>query len=117
VRSVTEREVAAGASGDVEAVGVVDERRVAVGGAQADQDLLARRHGDAIQGHARGRDTERGMGHRCGEAQQLLDGPGEQLRVALQRHQLVGVIEQGDDPVADQAAGGVVAGHHELEQR
>ena len=42
---------------------------------------------------------------------------GQQARVPVQEVELVAVVEQGHHRVADQAARGVVAGDHELEQR
>ena len=117
VGSVAEREVPAGATGDVEAIRVIDQRRVAVGGTEADEHLLAGGKGDAVELDRFGRDPEGGVGNGSGEPQHLLDSVGEQGGVVEQDSELVGVVEQGDDAVADEAAGGVVAGHHELEER
>ena len=50
-------------------------------------------------------------------AQHLLDRPRDQGRVGGQRGALVGVAEQGDGSVADQAGGGVVPGDDQLEDR
>ena len=80
VRPVAEGQVSAGGSGHVQAVGVLDQRGVAVGGAEADQHLLAGGHHGAVEVDRRGRDPERGVGYGGREPQELLDGAREQAR-------------------------------------
>src|SRR5918999_4986981 len=80
-------------AGQVEAVGVVEHRRVAVGRAEQQPQLGSLGHGDpgdldVLQDPA--------FEHLQGGvvAQQLLDGPGEQAGVLAEPLQLVGVAEQ-----------------------
>ena len=97
--------------------GVAEAAGVAVGGAEADQHLLAGGDRDAVEIDRLGGHAERGVGHRRGEPHELLDRRREAARgPSGSSAQLVGVVEQGDDPVADEAGGGVVAGDDQLEQ-
>ena len=106
-----------GGPGDVEAVGVVDSAgsRLAAPRPTSTCWPAGTVTPSSSTGSVVTRNVAWGTGGR--EPQQLLDGAGEQVRVLAQRGELVGVVEQGDDAVADQAAGGVVAGDDELEQR
>ncbi len=51
-----------------------------------------------------------------GETHQLLDGRAHVAEVLEQRGELIRVVEEGDDAVADQARGRVVTGDDQLEQ-
>jgi hypothetical protein len=64
-----------------------------------------------------GRVAERGVGDRCVVPQELLDRRPDQAGVRAQPRELLGVAEQGDDAVADQAGGRVMSGHDQLEDR
>ena len=60
---------------------------------------------------------ERGVRNRCVVANELLDRVGQQHRIAAHERKLFRVGEQGDDSVADEARGRVVARDDELEDR
>ena len=61
--------------------------------------------------------TEGRMRDRCVEAQQLLHGRRDVVRLGAQLRELVGLVQERDDGVADEARGRVVAGHDQLEDR
>ncbi len=69
------------------------------------------------EGHGLDRVTERRVGNGRVEAEQLLDGRGDLVGVAPELGELGRVAEEGDDAVADEAGGGVVAGDDQLEDR
>ena len=83
---------------------------------QAHQHLLAGGDLDAVEHDGLGGHAEGGVRHGGVEAQQLLDRGGDLVEVGDEGAELVGVVEQGHHAVADEAAGRVVAGDHELEQ-
>ena len=116
VGAVPEAEVRLRRAADVEHLGVVADVRVVVRAAEADQDLLAGGDHDAVELDGLGRDAERGVRDRCRVADELLDRCRHPLRFVRQQLQLVGVVEQGDDAVADEARRGVGAGNDELEE-
>ena len=68
-------------------------------------------------GHRLGRVPEGRVGHRRVEAQELLDGRGDLGGIGAQPAELVGVAEQRDDAVADEAGRRVVPGDDQLEDR
>jgi hypothetical protein len=116
MRAVAEPDVRPVVAAEVEDVGLGEAARVAVGRAQAHQHLFVRGDLDAVEGDRLGRDPERGVGDRGGEADELVDRGGKQPGIGQQRLELAGVIQQGHHSVPDEASRGVVAGHHELEQ-
>ena len=91
--------------------------RVAVGGGQRDDHLGVGGDDDVAERDVLGGVAERRVRDGGVPAQHLLDRPRQQAGVGDQRGALIGMAEQGDRPVADQAGGGVVPGDDELEDR
>ena len=93
----------------VETLRVVEDHRVAVGGGEVDHYQLA-----AFDRGAR--DDGVPPRHPCGElhrgleSKNLLDSSRPQRRILGQDLQLVGVVEQQPDPVAEQVDGGLKTG-------
>ena len=114
--AVAEGEVRSGRSVDVEDLRVRVGRGIVVGRGEADQDLLAAGDLGVVQREGLGRPPECGVGDRGRVAQELLHGGRHPVQVGPQRFELVGVVEQGDDGVADVGRRGVVAGDDQLEE-
>nr|WP_228718570.1 hypothetical protein [Kitasatospora acidiphila] len=110
-----EGEVPGAVAGDVEPVGIREDRRVAVRGQQADLHELPRRDLGSGDHHRLGGVAHRGDRERAFVAQHFLDRAGHQAGVGAQRGELLGVGEQGVDAVGYQVDGGLVAGHHQQE--
>ena len=83
VDALTEADVPRAGSGDVEPVGVGELTVVAVGRAGHQDHAPSGRDGHPVQGHLL-RGGARGELQRGDQAQRLLDGGGDQARVALQ---------------------------------
>ena len=111
-----EPQVRAGRPADVEGVRVVVGGGVAVGPGDAHQDLLVGGDRDAVELHRLGGDAEGRVRHRRREPDELLDRSRQQGRLVVEEPELVGTVEEGDDAVADEARGRVVAGDDELEE-
>jgi hypothetical protein len=116
VDAVPEPEVGAHPAGDVEPLRVVVHVRITVRGREAHQQLLVGRNDDPSDLQRLRRDAERGVRDGGRESDELLDRVRDQARVANQCLQLGRVVEQRDEPVADQARRGVVPCHEQLEQ-
>ena len=104
-----ERDVLVLRPAHVEAVGVGELRRIAVGGCQQQVDPLPPADLGAVHlqidlGQAR-RQLNRAV-----VAQDLLDRRGHQRRIVPDPPHLVGVAQQGQQAVADQVRGRLVAG-------
>ena len=114
---MAEGEVADVRAVDVQRLRLGVPRLVVVGGGQRDDHLAAggdRRAGDL---HRLDGVAERRVGHRGVVAEELLHGGGDAVGLGPEQGELVGVAEQGDDAVADEAGRRVVAGHDQLEDR
>jgi len=109
VDAAAEGDVAARVTGHVESMRVGEDRGVAVGGAQHHHDLVAGPHAVAHQVEILGRDALGDL-HRAVEAQQFVNGLGDQIGAAAQQRQLVGRAQQGQHAVADQVHRGLVTG-------
>jgi hypothetical protein len=112
VDAVAEGEVLVGGAADVEAVGVGDERGVAVGGGEVEEQALADLESLAaeLEGLV---DPPRNDLHGGVVAEHLLDGGGDEGGVVAQGGPLLGVAGEGPRAVADQVAGGLVAGEQQ----
>ena len=115
--AATELQVLAG-------VGPVDDNRiggrsppprVAIGGGQADEEHLAGRQLDATHHRGLGGDPAHELVGAV-VAEQLRHRVAQQAGLGPQAGQLVGVVQQRQDAVADQAGGRLVAGHVERDQ-
>ncbi len=104
-----------GVAAQVEAVGVLVARLVAVGGDVPHDDLLALLDLLAVQlGVARRGAAE--VRERGEHPQRLLDRVGDQRRVVEQQLQLLGVFHQRAHAAAVGRLGAVVAGGHQQEE-
>ncbi|MFT3801018.1 MAG: hypothetical protein QM766_07340 [Burkholderiaceae bacterium] len=112
VSAVAERQMPVGLAGDVELVGTLEHRLVAVGRGEADQDLVAGADLAAAQ-LGIGRRGAPELDDRRREAQHLLDRRRQQRRVRHQLAALFGVSAQQQQSVRDQVAGRLVAGDHQ----
>lgn len=110
---MAEGEVAAGVAVEVEAVRCGERRRVAVRGSGGDEHREARRDVDSADAQVLRAVTEGGRAHRGVEAEQFVEGAGDQLRVPAQAVERLRVPEQGQDGVADEVGGGLVPGDQE----
>src|SRR5882724_4949800 len=99
----------AGLAADVVAVGVLPAPRIAVGGAEEHQHLLAL--ADAMAGYLdfACRSPEEGL-HRAFEADRFLERVARQRRILAQPRQLVGKPRQAIDRCADAVDGRVDTG-------
>ena len=121
----TQTVVDAVAEGEVPAVGAVDVERLRVAVARVIPVRRRQRHDDLREGgdddpaeqDLLGRVAEGRVRHRRVEAHALLDRPRHEVGVGHEGVALLGVAQQGDGPVADQAGGGVVSGDDQLEDR
>ena len=99
-----------GSRRDVEPVRIGKLGRIAVGGADADGDERARRHGDAADLDRRASSA----GCRAGWSSRSAGTPRRAVRISSglgdQPRLLVGPFEQREQPIADQVGGGLVAG-------
>ena len=107
--AVAERDVTFDGAVDAELAGVVAELAgIAIGGRPHQRHLRARGNGDAAHlDVARGGAGE--LMDRPTPSEHLLDGVGEQRTVGSQRGELVAMIEQREQAVADQVGGGLGA--------
>ena len=102
-------------AGQVEAVGVLEDGRVAVGRAEQQPQLGPLGHRHPVDLHVL---QHPALEHLQGGvvAQQLVDRPGQQAGLAAEPGQLVGVAEQLPPADAGEVHGGLVAGveqqHH-----
>ena len=115
VRAEAEREVAVVAARDVEAVGLVEHRRVAVRRADAADHERALPDRHAAELHVLERDAH-GALHRAVEAQHLLDRALQQLGLRAQARELVGVLQERERPVPDQVRGRLVTGEQQQDR-
>ena len=116
VDAVAEGQVRTRRPPEVEGVRIGVDLGVAVGGGEADDDLLAVRDVGAADRERFGRHAERRVRDRCGVPEELLDRGRHLIEVGKERVELVGVIEQGHDRVPDVGRGGVVPGDDQLEE-
>ena len=98
-----------GTACNVQAVGVGKLRRIPVGGPDAERNQRPRLQRDAPD---LGRFQQTAVAELVGafEAQELLDGRDDQVRLGTQARHLIRVLQQGGDAVADQVGGGLVTG-------
>ena len=116
VRAVAEGHVVVRRAAHVEGAGGRAELGLVAVGGRVDQE-------QRVTGGDR-RAAELGVGdrgaherrHRRGPAQHLLDGGREQRRVGGQPVELLGVLGQRDQRARDGVAGGLVAGHEQLDE-
>src|SRR5947209_4042194 len=93
---------------DVELVGIGVPLRITVGGCQVDDDLRARGNGRAAEVERLNGVTERRVRNRRVIPKELFDR-GRDLRwVGTQVFELLGITEQGDNAVLDEAGRRVV---------
>ena len=115
--AVSEGEMAGARPFDVEHLGIVVDTLVAIRRRQADDDLGPGRNRHAAQFDRFDGVSKRRVRDRRVETQELLQRRRQPIRIVTQRRQLTRVAEQGDDAVADEAGGRVVAGDDQLEDR
>ena len=96
------------ATGHVEAIRVVEGPRVPVGAAEQGEDRIARLDHYVVEVDVLERTAAVELDGAV-PAQQLLDGALQQRAVLAQPLHLVGVVEQGQEPVADEVGGRLVA--------
>lgn len=113
--AVAEGDVSRCGAVQVEAVGVGETAGVAVGGAEREQHGLARGHGDARDRDVLHREAADGEGRGTVVALELLDGGGESGGVVAQGGELLRVVEEGEDGVADEVDGVLVPGDEDEE--
>ena len=101
--------MAAGAAGDVVAVRIFPAPRIAVGGAEEHQHLLAFADRVAADLDLPRRGAEEGL-HRALEADRLLERIARQRQIAAQPRELIGKARQAIDRGADAVDGGVEPG-------
>ena len=112
MRAVAEGEMATRAAGNVENLGVVEGERVAIGGAEHEEDALAPGDGFAAQRDVFGGDAGDGVGGPL-VTQDFLDRAGGERRVGAQRRKPFGALQQQADAVADEVGRRFVAGEEE----
>ena len=100
---------------DVEAVGMVEGLRVAIGGADQEDDVVLPAQFEPVHLAVREGAAEERLGRRI-VAQQFFHRGGDQARILAQPPELVRVAQQREHPVADQVGGGLVAGDQEQAQ-
>ncbi len=100
---------------DVQLVGAGVARAVVLGGGQRQQHDVTGRDLHAADRH-RPRGEPQQVRRRAVEAQELLDGAGQQRRRALQQFELLGVAQQRQRAVAHQVDRGRVARHEQQER-
>ena len=101
-----------GAAGDVVAVGVLPAARIAVGGAEEHQHLLAFADGVAADLDLARRGAKEGL-HRALVADGFLECVARQRRIAAQLRQLVGKARQAIDSGADAVDGRIDPGREQ----
>src|SRR5207249_4938694 len=116
VDPVPEREMAAVAAAEVEAVRLVEPLGIAVRGAREGEHEVARADGLAAQ-HDRPSCAAAKALDRAVVTEQLLDGARGESRVPSQALELGRVPEQGEQAVPDQVRGRLVAGEEERDAR
>jgi hypothetical protein len=98
-----------GATGNVVAVGIVPATRIAVGGAEEHQHLLAFTDAMACEFDLPRRGAEEGL-HRAFETDRLFERIARQRQIAAQPRELIGEARQAIDRGADAVDGRVEAG-------
>ena len=92
---------------DVEVVGFGELGGVTVSRPDDERQLLSRLHCLAAEGHVLGDDSRRGL-HGAVVSQQLLGGVLDALQLAAQQVELIGMLQQREQAVADEIGGGLV---------
>src|SRR5215468_4414504 len=101
---------------EVELVGMREARGVTIGRRQRDDHLRTLGDHHARDLHGLDRIAERRVRNRGVVAKQLLNGGGNATRVITQSRGLLGMTQEGDGAVAEQACRGVVSSDDQLEE-
>ena len=115
VDAAPEREVRTCVPGDIEAFGVVEGRGITVGGADENDDVVAPAQAESVHLAVLDHAPERRLRRRV-VAQQLLDRRGDEPGLFAQPLELGAVAKQGEEAVADEVGGGLVAGDDQQAQ-